>query len=54
MSLILEEYDDLITKILGQDDGFSSVLEIKNFEDLYISKDESIKLKLEGDLILKN
>jgi len=48
------KYHYLITKILGQDDGFSSVLEIKNFEDLYISKDESIKLKLEGDLILKN
>ena len=48
------KYHYIITKILGQDDGFSSVLEIKNFEDLYINKDESKKLKREGDLILKN
>ena len=32
------KYHYIITKVLGHDDGFSSVLEIKNFEDLYIVK----------------
>lgn len=40
--------------MLGDNDGFSSVLELKNYKDLYFNESKIKNLKIEADTILIN
>ena len=47
------KYNYIVTKLLDEASGFSSMLEIKNYKGLYIDEEEAKKLIMETDLFLE-
>lgn len=48
------KYHYIVSKLLGEDNGISSIREIQYYKDFYIKEDSSKKLQTEADLIISN